>query len=333
MEQLSQTAPRRSFWERPEGSTGKALIGAGAAAALYVIWRYDILGKLIELATDAIHLTILGATLAALWMILSSERVHSLVFYGFQMISRWITSFFIEIDPVAILKAYIGQMRKRRDQVQDRLGRISGVKKTLEGEIKRSKKEMGRALELAHAAKNVGDEDGLDAHAEIAGRRKRNIEDYMEMHAQVEQVETLLSRVLKRVDYHIRNAEDETNELVRKHQIARETSEATRSAREVLGYSDLLEIRNEAADRIRERYGNAIGELETLIQMTDFDNAVDLEQVAFRADGRRQLETLEKALQQLESGQSPALLSAGPIPTAVPAEGSPEWAALLRRPQ
>jgi hypothetical protein len=323
MSDLIQPGTKKSFWQRPEGKTGKALVGGAGLLGLFVVYQYDILGKLIALAQDAIQLTVLGAVLVALYLVLTSQRVHSLVFYAFQMIARAITSWFVEIDPIAILKSFVSQMRKRRDEVVVRLTHITGVRRTLQAEVKRSEKEMGEALRLAKAAQSVSDDDGLNAHAEIAGRRQRNIENYRAMEAEVGQVEALLQKVLKRVDYHITNAEDETRELVRMFQVTKETSAATKAAWKVLGHSDLLDVRNEAADRIRERYELAMGELQTLVQMTDFDNAVDLQQIAFRADGRKQLEELERKMTEIErgGGAETRLLTAGSVGGTLPFAG------------
>lgn len=340
MEGQAAQAPRRSFWQRPEGTTGKVILGGAALAAMGVF--VQLLPTLLQIAQDTFKLMMYLGAFVGVYLLASAERPRTLITYAFQMLSRAITSYFVDIDPVSILKSFVRQMKKRREEVQERLNRITAVVRTLQGEIRRSEKEMAGALELAMAAKHVEDEDGLDANAEIASRRKRNIADYQEMLAQVQTVEGMLRKVLKRVDYHIRNAEDETRELVRKHQIAVETSAATKSAWAVLSDTDAAEVANEAADRIRERYENALGELQGLIEMSDFDHAVDLQQVAFRADGRAQLEALEKKLSVIESEEDgvPALAGGTPLATgggaaaqAMPAPAPGRWTSHIRKPR
>jgi phage shock protein A len=331
------TVGKTTFWQRPEGATGKVLIGAGLVAAAAVFVRF--LPALITIAQNVIHLAILAGVILTLYLLVTAERPRTLLFYAFQMLSRWITSNFVDLDPVAILKAFARQMRKKREEVQASIARILGVSRTLEGEIKRCDRELTDALRLADAAEKQGDEDALNTQAEKAGRRDANLREYKEMHAVVQEILDALNRVKRRVDYHIANSEDEMNELIRKNEVAAATRQATSSASAVLGDSDFLEVRNMAADRIRERYNSALGELDGLIYMSrDLDKEIDLNQLAFRSDGRKKLDELRRKLNQVEG--SAAALGAGHAPAALPAGSAPlpkveaenKWAERIRKP-
>jgi Skp family chaperone for outer membrane proteins len=333
----SSSSGRTTFWQRPEGTAGKIIVGGAILAAIGLFVHF--LPALILIAENAIRLAILAAGIVALFMLVTADRPRTLLFYALQMVSRWLTSNFVDIDPVAILKAFARQMRKKRDDVQASISRILGVSRTLEGEIKRSEKELADALRLADAAEKQGDEDALNTQAEKAGRRDANIREYKEMHTVVQEILDALNRVKRRVDYHIANSEDEMQELIRKHEIALATREATHSASAVLGDSDLLEVRNMAADRIRERYTSALGELDGLIYMSrDLDKEIDLNQLAFRSDGRKKLDELRQRLNQVESS-APAL-GAARGQAALPAPGVPvraqteqdKWAERIRKP-
>ena len=94
-----------------------------------------------------------------------------------------------------------------------------------------------------------------------------------------------------------------------------------------------------AADRIRERYTTALGELDGLIYMSrDLDKEIDLNQLAFRSDGRKKLDELRKRLNQVE-GSAPSL-PAAQAHAALPAPGVPaptqssdvdKWAERIRK--
>jgi len=333
----SSTSGHSTFWQRPEGTTGKIIVGALALGAVALFVHF--LPALIAIAQDVIHLAILAGVIVALYFLVTAERPRTLLFYALQMMSRWITSNFVDLDPVAILKAFARQMRKKRDDVQASISRIMGVSRTLEGEIKRSEKELNDALRLADAAEKQGDEDALNTQAEKAGRRDANVREYKEMLAVVQEILDALNRVKRRVDYHIANSEDEMNELIRKNEVAAATRQATSSASAVLGDTDFLAVRNMAADRIRERYTTALGELDGLIYMSrDLDKEIDLNQLAFRSDGRKKLDELRKRLNQVE-GTAPSL-PAAQAHAALPAPGVPaptessdvdKWAERIRK--
>jgi hypothetical protein len=231
-------------------------------------------------------------------------------------------------------------MKERREVIQDRLGRIVGVKRMVEAKIQKSEKERQQALRLAAAAKGQADEDGLNAHAEIAARRTRDIDEYGAMRGQVENIEKLLQRVLRRADYHIQTAEDEANQLQDKHAITGAVQAATTAAQGIFGDTDLADVRDMAAERIRDDYEKRLGELQTLIDLTDFDHAVDLNQMAFRTEGLAQLAEAEKKVTAAELANPdgrgrPSLPAGAPPAAAQPGAATPEdrWRNVVRRPQ
>jgi hypothetical protein len=345
----STPKPGRTFWQRPEGKVGGGIVAAIGAALAYAFVR--ALPTLIQIAENTLYLAGLIGVLAVIYcMVFVWERPRTLLFYGLQMISRWITGNFVELDPVAILKSFVRQMEKRREVIRDRLGRIVGVRRMVEAKIARSEKERQDALRLAKAAQGTGDEDGLNAHAEIAARRARDIEEYRSMQEQMANIEKLLQRVLRRADYHIQTAEDEANQLADKHTITGAVASATQAAQGIFGDTDLAEVRDMAAARIRDDYEKRLGELQTLIDLTDFDHAVDLNQMAFRQEGLTQLAEAEKKVTAAEqadpsvsAGQHGAALLAEAEGRAVPAatadaapaatDAESRWRGKLRRPQ
>lgn len=333
--------PKRSYWQRPEGKVGMGIMaGLGVAA----VWGfYKILPALITLAENTLYLGFLIGVMALVYaMVFVWDRPRTLFFYGLQMISRWITGNFVELDPVSILHSFVKQMKQRREVIQDRLGRIVGVKRMVEAKIQKSEKERQQALRLAAAAKTQDMEEGLNAHAEIAARRSRDIEEYESMRAQVEAIEKLLHRVLRRADYHIQTAEDEANQLADKHTITGAVQSATTAAQGIFGESDLAEVRDMAAERIRDDYEKRLGELQNLIDLTDFDKAVDLQQMAFRQEGLAQLAEAERQVTAAETAAPPKGMVAtagggggagGGATAAAPAEGEDKWRSRIRRPQ
>lgn len=338
METPAAPRPRRTFWERPEGKVGMGIV---AALGILLAWGFvRILPTLIQIAENTLYLAFLVGAIALLYCIVFVwDRPRTLLFYALQMISRWITSNFIELDPVSILHAFVKQMKERREVIQDRLGRIVGVKRMVEAKVQKSEKERQQALRLAAAAKGQSDEDGLNAHAEIAARRTRDIQEYEAMVGQVESIEKLLQRVLRRADYHIQTAEDEANQLQDKHAITGAVQAATTAAQGIFGDSDLAEVRDMAAERIRDDYEKRLGELQTLIDLTDFDHAVDLNQMAFRQEGLAQLAEAEKKVTAAElanpDGRGRAALPAGAPAVPQPGTASPEdrWRSAVRRPK
>ncbi|MFL5540942.1 MAG: PspA/IM30 family protein [Longimicrobiaceae bacterium] len=318
----STPKPHRTFWQRPEGKVGGGIMAGIGVALAYAFMK--ALPTLIQLAENTLYLVGLVGMLALIYCVVFVwDRPRTLLFYGLQMISRWITGNFVELDPVAILKSFVRQMEKRREVIRDRLGRIVGVRRMVEAKIAKSEKERQDALRLAKAAQGSGDDDGLNAHAEIAARRARDIEEYRSMKEQMTSIEKLLQRVLRRADYHIQTAQDEANQLADKHTLTREVASATAAAQGIFGDSDLAEVRDMAAERIRDDYEKRLGELQTLIDLTDFDHAVDLSQMAFRQEGLAQLAEAEKKVSAAELADPATTAGSRGASLLAAAEGTP----------
>src|SRR4051812_12138487 len=119
METSASAAPKpgRTFWQRPEGKVGTGIMaGIGVALA----WAFvHFLPALIAIAENTLYLAGLVGVLALLYCVVFVwDRPRTLLFYGLQMISRWVTGNFVELDPVAILKSFVGQMEKRREVIR-----------------------------------------------------------------------------------------------------------------------------------------------------------------------------------------------------------------------
>src|ERR1700730_34282 len=136
----------KNFWQRPEGTVGKGVLVLGGIAAAYGF--VQILPFLIAAATDTLHLAILlgaatdplhlailiGAILVLIFIV-TDKRVLTLGKLIFQSIMRFLTGLFIELDPIGILKNYIGEMKKNLGIMDEQLGNLNGSIRTLQNQI------------------------------------------------------------------------------------------------------------------------------------------------------------------------------------------------------
>ena len=90
----------KTFWERPEGTTGMVAIGlvilglAVAGPALLALFN-----TMIALIGAGITMVVLGSILFGLIMIVTNKKFQTLMSYMFKSAMRKITGAFVEIDP------------------------------------------------------------------------------------------------------------------------------------------------------------------------------------------------------------------------------------------
>src|SRR5246127_2715977 len=140
----------KNFWQRPEGTVGKVVLVLSGIAAAYGF--VQILPFLIAAATNTLRLGILiGAILLGIFII-SDRRVWTLGKLIFQSTMRFLTGLFIELDPIGILKNYIGEMKKNLAIMDEQLGNLNGSIRTLQNQIDANQKEADHSLALANQA-------------------------------------------------------------------------------------------------------------------------------------------------------------------------------------
>jgi hypothetical protein len=285
------------FWKRPEGTAAKVIV-AGLVLGGVVLFAH-FLPFLIALAENTLYLAGLLGLIGLLGIIVTAERPRTLLFFALQMISRAITRCFVNIDVETILRAFVSDMKKQRVKVTTAITAMMGVRQKSKAKKSLKEKEMADFIRLADVATN---DEKLNELTEKIGRRQRAIEQSDENIAFADETIAALQRVDRVIEYHINNSEDEMNELLEDNEMALQMLAATHAAGAVLGESDKLEIRNMAADVIRDRSAKARGEVESLLESTrSVQGEIDLNQLALRADGKAKLAALKAELNKAET--------------------------------
>src|ERR1700676_4733199 len=138
----------KNFWQRPEGTVGKVVLVLGGIAVAYGF--VQMLPFLIAAATDTLHLAIIIGAILLLIFIVTDKRVLTLGKLIFQSIMRFLTGLFIELDPIGILKNYIGEMKKNLAIMDEQLGNLNGSIRTLQNQIDTNQKESEHSLTLVN---------------------------------------------------------------------------------------------------------------------------------------------------------------------------------------
>ena len=100
----------KSFWRKPEGVTG-ALVLAGLLIGGGYLVATSLVAITAFLATTA-GLVVGLLTLGIIIFMAIDPKTRALVNYMYKSAMRWITGLFVQINPIAILKSYVEDLKE-----------------------------------------------------------------------------------------------------------------------------------------------------------------------------------------------------------------------------
>lgn len=143
----------KSFWQKPEGTPGKLLLGAIALGGLYAFWM--ALPFLLGIVWGAVSIGIGLAVLVSMYYIVTNKTLKCLVKNVFQSLCRGMAMVYTTIDPIGILKNQLDDMRAAKKELAGTVQRFAGSDKNLrmaisgkrgEVEVLRSKVEQAEKM-------------------------------------------------------------------------------------------------------------------------------------------------------------------------------------------
>ncbi len=297
-------AKPRSFWKRPEGTTG-AIFMIGILAGLgYLIFAN--IGWLIAAVSNVLYLTGLLLALGAILYVVLDPRARNLVWYMYKSVMRWVTGLFVNIDPIGILKSYVEDLEDNLVKMRKQIGGIRGQMRQLQSLMEKNKKEIEQNLQLAAAARDASKEKQLLLSTRKAARLKETNAKYQQLHQKMEVLYRILRKMHSNSEILLEDTKDQVKLKEQERKAIRASHSAMKSAMSVIsGDPDKRAMFDAAMEAIADDVANKVGEMEQFMEMSaDFMESVDLQNGIFEEKGLRMLEEWEQksTLMLLNSG-------------------------------
>ena len=289
-----ETYKRKSFWSRPEGKLGAAvLITCSAALGLFHNPALELLRSMFETPFSTMGLF---AILGTITLIFTDSRARKLVAYAFRAIMRKITGIFVQLDPIKILESYIDYLKKNRDEMNTNIQKLRGQLSKLRSIVSQNQNEMDQKIRIARQAKVQNRDELVAINTRQYGRLKELNSKYDAMISKMNVLYNVLTKIYTSTTYMIQDTENEVR--LRKQESAAIMSgySAMKHAMNIInGDTDrkmMFDMANEAlADDIYAK----IGEMDTFIELSgDFIDNVNLQNAAFEQQGNELIAKLEK---------------------------------------
>lgn len=287
----------KSFWERPEGTTGMFAIGLGLVVGYFSLdFLIGLFDKVITLLGQGIAIAALGTVLFGLVMIVTNKKFQTLVAYGFKSVMRKITGAFVEIDPIGIMKSYIDDLKSKRRIMEESITKLKGQVTVCKNQVSMNDSQYEDEMSKA----KIANERGLNAQFTVASRQAGRLEKLNK---------SSLRPLLLQMEIHLRALQkyhevtgtviDDLHNEVKAQEMQRkmilESHSAMSTAKKILmGGTDQRELFDQAMEYVVNDYGMKMGEIENFIENSKgFVEGIDLQNGVYEAEALAKLEQWE----------------------------------------
>lgn len=295
----------KSFWSRPEGVTGALFLLAFLGLGAYAIISYST--AILAFVTQTLGLVVSLAVLGVIVYMILDKRTRTLFSYMYQSIMRKITSIFITIDPIGILKNYVSDLEDNLKKMGKQIGNLKGQMRNLKNMVEKNNDEIENNLAIARKAKQMSNEKHMVLSSRKAARLRETNEKYVALHARMKVLYRVLAKMYSNSEILLEDTKDQVKVKEQERKAIRASHSAMKSAMSIIkGDPDKRAIFDQAMEGIAEDVANKVGEMERFMELSsDFMNSIDLQQGIFEEKGLKMLEEYEKQSTLLLLGGEP----------------------------
>ena len=306
---MAQSLNVKGFWSRPEGKTGTFLILALGCAAIFWGWGLVVPFVLATLE-DTFMAGLLAVGIILFVMFFSQKRIWTLINGMFRLVARGLTSIFITIDPIGIMKDHIKDLAKSLETIAENKRKLSGQIGQLKDTIQRNLADVQKALGMAKAAKERNKQAVLVLNVRSAGRLKQSnitleqllkkLEGLFRVIGKMEEVSQFMFEDIKD---QVKNLEMTKRAVDAGYNVMRATMSFIRNA------SDDQSLYDETVEKVLADNSQKLGEIDDFMNVAQpFIDTMDIKNLSFEEDALADLEKWEKSADNLLLGDTKQLM-------------------------
>lgn len=289
---------KRSFWSRPEGILGLVVLAGLAGTGLF--YFNQIVEFLIKVATNTLHLAFLLGALGVVVFLVTSRDVRTATFFLFKTLMRKIAGLVIQLNPIAILKIYIDDLKQKRQKMQGQIDTLAGQLVKLNKKINENNAEIKQKFAEANKASTMLDRPGMKETASLATIEGAGLQDMnqklLPLQRNMQMVLAFMEKVNQSADYIIKETEIKVRLKEVEYKIVKESSSALRTAVSIFkGDPDKKFYFDESMEYIQDDMSQKLGEMKRAMDLSmDFINSVDVQNGILSDKGEAMLDAYNK---------------------------------------
>ncbi|MEP6648138.1 MAG: hypothetical protein ABJC12_13695 [Saprospiraceae bacterium] len=283
----------KTFWERPEGVTGGLFLAAIiiAAGVLTVKSLAFVIGAL----TSGLGLVLSLAILGTIIFTALDSKARNLVWYMYKSAMRYVTGIFVKMDPIAILKGYVSDLKENLRKMNRQISMLRGQMHKLQELILNNRKEIQSNLTLASQAKDTDKQAIVILKSRKAGRLKESNMKLEDLYKKMEILYRVLGKMYENSEVMLEDIQDQVEIKDQERKAMYASNSAMKSAMSIItGNGDKRMMFDMALEAVADDVANKVGEMERFMDVSEnFMKSVDLQNGIFEEEGLKMLEKWE----------------------------------------
>jgi hypothetical protein len=254
---------KKGLFDQKGGTLGMVLLAIGV---IFFIVKIPVI---IAFVDSLFHLAITLIALAFIIWVLTDKKIRNVVGLVYIIGIQKLIMFFIKIDPVSILEDTIKKMYRKIANVEDKMGKLNGIRLDLKTKIKKKKTELKDCLDRLTIAQRDGKQDEMVLEDRQSVRLKNLTQEYIDLSSSTEIWYNALDKIAKEAKVTVQDAENEVSAQKERYELVKTEHNAFKSAMSILeGDPDQLANYNMAYQAINDDIMVKIGEMDRVINST-----------------------------------------------------------------
>ncbi|MEP7195340.1 MAG: hypothetical protein ABI851_02400 [Saprospiraceae bacterium] len=284
---------KKNFWNKPEGITGGLFLFGLIGGIGYLL--YHFLPSLILLTSNLLSLAGMLLVLGVILYVLLDPKARNLMWYVYKSFMRSVTSLFVKIDPIGILKSYVDDLKDNLGKMNKQIARLRSQMHLLKEQIFNNSKQIDTSLNQAREARDTNQESVVVLKSRQAGRLKESNLKLDDLYRKMDILYKVLNRMYQSSEVMAEDIADQVKLKEQERLAIHASHSAMRSAMSVMsGDKDQRALFDEALDVMADDVSLKVGEMEQFMELSEnFMSSVDLQNGVFEEEGLKMLEKWE----------------------------------------
>lgn len=284
----------KSFWSRPEGVTGSVFLLAILGGLGFLLATN--IGAIVGFASSLLGLALTVLALGVVVYMVLDPKMRTLISYMYKSVMRKITSIFVTIDPIGILKNYVDDLSSNLKKMGKQIGGLRGQMRKIKQMMIDNTKDIEENLKIARKAKELNNTQQLMLSSRKAARLKESNGKYEKLHRKMGLLYKVLTKMYSNSEILLEDTKDQVKVKEQERKAIRASHGAMKSAMSIIsGDGDKRAMFDMAMEKIADDVANKVGEMEQFMELSaNFMDSVDLQNGIFEEEGLKMLEEYEK---------------------------------------